>query len=179
MAICRGLHFFRRRKGLLIAGGLSLVLPLLLYPVVSRTDLMHRYTEKFDMSAMVRESFDATEYFMNPNKASFGEVESYVDELFSTLPEDAYYFDNVYNYPVNYYYQDVLNEREDLNCPIVFAFWITEAETTRLANQINSLVERELPVYTSPFVYGLIEAKLNGARREEVPIRDRKIIRLS
>ncbi len=179
MAVFKGLYFFREHRRLLLISGISLVIPLPLYPLLTRTELMHRYTEKFDMNSMVVESFDPARYFMNPNKACFNEVDAYIQALFAELPEGAYYYDNVYDYPLHYYYQNVLREREDIHCPVILVFWLTENEQQSLARQINGQIKNRKAVYLSPYVYKLLEPKLEGGIRTEIPIQDRTIIKVS
>jgi hypothetical protein len=125
LAICRGIYHFRKRKRLIIACCITLILPFFIYSTSYKTRAMQRYTDRFEMKVMVKDAFDPGEYFFNPNKTTFNEVETYVTTIFSILPEEASYYDNVYDYPIHYYYQDIRHQREDIHCPLIFPFWTT------------------------------------------------------
>ena len=141
--------------------------------------MLQRYTDQFEMKAVAKDSFDPTEYFLNPNKITFDEVEAYVTALFTVLPEGASYYDNIYNYPIHSYYQEIRHQREDIHCPLILGFWITEEEKDRVAREINIKIRGKRPVFLSQFVYSLLESRLQFQTGEEIRIEGLKILSLS
>jgi hypothetical protein len=177
--LAKGLVALAHRRVLRIITIITLAIPIVLYPTIVRTKAMSRYTGRYDMEAMVKDAFSPGWYFLNPIKTTFSRVDDYVDELFETLPEGSWYFDNSYDYPIRYYYQDIRAIRRDVRCPIIFAFWVTEQEIANVVRRTNAELSRNNPVYMSPFVFATVQNRgLNVSRITTVRIQEREIYRL-
>ncbi len=178
MAIGKGLYLLKNRRKLILITCISMVLPFFLYKNVHRISFIRTFIDRYPMVEMVKDSFDPIQYFLDPEKSQFNLVDQYVQALFKELPENAWYFDNAYDYPIRYYYQEIRQERPDLHCPIIFVFWVTEDEKSKVARQINAQVNLQEPVYLSPFVFELIRSQLNVQSIDKIRIQNRDIYQL-
>lgn len=115
---------------------------------------------------------------MNLNLRNMGLVDQYVQALFNKLPENAYYYDNSYDYPIHYYYQNIRHERPDLHCPIIFTFWTPEDEKIQVANQIMVRISQKKPVYLSRYVFDLLKSKLKYQGLDRIEISGDDIYRI-
>jgi len=178
LPLARGLASKQIGRRLLILTALTLLAPVLLYTNAARIGPIRGWVARYPMVERVKDAFDPAGYFLNPDKHDFRRVERYTGELFSRLPENAWYYDDTYDYPIVYYYQRVLGKRTDLHCPIVFPFWITEEKKLRLAAQINSRLAAGDPVYVAPYIMSLIQPLVEIRESESVDLCGRKIYRL-
>lgn len=176
--IAKGLLLLRERRRLAFALVVSLAIPPLLYPILPASRLTRDYASRYAKYATVATMFDPARYFMNPVKTEFDDVESYAGTLFADLPSGSWYYDNVFDYPIRYYYQDVRGRRPDLHCPIVFAFWVDEREISSVSRSINREVSRGAPVFVSRFVFDTVGPRLVYARSESVTVNGRTLYRL-
>ena len=168
--ICKGLYRFHNKKLILILAMLFCITPFLLYSNIHKFSFLRRWTQQYPSVEMVRDNFDYIRYFLNPNKRGFDELDRYVTDLFVILPENAHYFDNTHDYPIYYYYQNIRQERQDIQCPVIFAFFVTENEKIRVAARINVAMNRSESVYITKYIYGLVRSKLNKHRVDVVPV---------
>lgn len=178
LAICKGIHLFRQKRILILICCISMVIPVFLYNNIDKIPPVRNFVGRYPMIEMVKGSFDPVRYFLNPEKSRFNSVDRYVQDLFNTLPKNASYFDSAYDYPILFYYQQIREQRPDLYCPVIFAFWIAEEEKTSVAGQINAKIRLKEPVYLSSFVYTLLEPKLQSQRIDRIVIQDHTIYRL-
>lgn len=178
LSAAKGLLLLKNRRRLAIVAGVTMIIPLFLYTNIYKVPVVQKYIALYDAFAMVEDSFDPASYFLNPVKTRFDDVDEYVQALFDELPEDSLYFDNVHDYPIHYYYQDIRGERPDLNCPIVFVFWVTDKEIADTTRRINSYVSRGSPVFVAPFMFKTTRSGLKFANSEELMIAGRLVYRL-
>lgn len=176
--MARGLVAMKHRRALLVVAIATIAIPLLLYPTAPKTRAIREYVGRYEMSAMVDDTFDPADYFLNPLKTGFNQVDTYVRALFEKLPPDAWYFDNVHDYPIRYYYQEIRGERRDLGCPVVYAFWVTETEIANTARRINSLLQRGQPVFANRFVFETTRAEIVYSGVEPLRVGGQEIYRL-
>jgi hypothetical protein len=178
LPIAGGLAAAERRRWLPVLAALSLAAPVLLYANARRIEPVRRWVERYPMVERVQGAFDPVDYFLNPDKHAFDRVERYTGELFRELPEDAWYFDDTYDYPIVYYYQQVRRVRTDVRCPLTFPFWVSGEETLEFAARINGLLRAGKPVYVAPFVLKQLRFSLDPHGSESVRIDGREIYRL-
>jgi hypothetical protein len=178
LPISKGLAAVGRRRWLPVLAALSLLAPVLLYKNVRHIDLIRSWVERYPMVKRVEGAFDPVQYFLNPDKHAFDRVERYVTALFRRLPAGAWYYDDTYDYPIVYYYQQVRRMRRDINCALVFPFWIGEEEKLEIAERINGRIEAKKPVFIAPFVLEQVRSLLGPHSSESVIIVDRRIFRL-
>ena len=156
----------------------SICIPLFLYPYAPGTRLVQDYVRRYDMFVTVGHAFDPAEYFLNPVKTGFSDVDSYVKALFDYLPVGASYFDNVHDYPIQYYYRDIRHERPDIECPITFTFWVTPRTVSSTVSAISLAMGRGRPVFLGPFVFAATGEHLAYSRAHPVVIRGQTIYRI-
>ena len=178
LPICRGLAAGWCGRRLLILAALSLLAPVLLYKNVRHIDPIRSWVERYPMVERVRGAFDPVHYFLDPEKHAFDRTDRYAGALFRRLPEGAWYYDDTYDYPLVYYYQQVRRQRTDIHCPIVFPFWITEEDKRKLASRINGQIDAREPVYLSGFILDLLRHLLHYGESESIRIVDTEIYRL-
>lgn len=176
--IAKGLMLLREHKRLAVIAAVTALIPLFAYPLLARSPIMRSYASQYQMYRYVDTMFDPTEYFLSPDKAGFDDVKHYVTDLFAELPPRASYYDNVFDYPIRYYYQDVRHQRPDLHCPIVFVFWVTQDEVRSVSQDINRRLAAGTPVFTSQFVLDILRPELRVARLEPLTIDGRTVVRL-
>jgi hypothetical protein len=178
LPISKGLAARWCGRRLLVVAALSLLAPVLLYKNVRHIDPVRSWVNRYPMVERVQEAFDPVRYFLDPDKHAFDRVERYAGTLFRRLPEGAWYYDDTYDYPLVYYYQQVRRRRTDIHCPIVFPFWITGEEKLELATQINGRIEAAEPVFMAGFILDTLRPLLHMRDIERIRIDTREIYRL-
>ncbi len=148
-----------------------------LYLSIGRFQPVKDYISDYPMISMTENTFDPIEYFLNPYKRGFNLVEQYTQQLNDKIPRNAAVYDNIYDYPFTYYYQDIKKQRLDIHCPIVFAFWVTEGEIRALTAEINGYLQnKEREVFLSVFVFRTLEEHLEYRKKDEAIIFDRQFL---
>jgi hypothetical protein len=175
IVICKGIYQLKNRRKVILISFISLIIPFILYKNISKSLTIRKLAEQYPMVETVENSFDYVQYFFDPDKHKFNSVDQYVQELFNILPEKSWYLDNVYDYPIHYYYQQIRHIRPDINCPITFPFWITEDEKTAVANKINFQISQKNHIYLSKFIFTLLSPKLKYNRVEKLMIQNDEI----
>lgn len=178
IAVCKGLNLLKKNRRLIMVSCVSMLLPFFLYMNINKIPEVRCFTNRYPMVEMVADSFDPAGYFLNPIKFGFNAVERYKKALFERLPEGSAYYDNVYCFPVHYYYQEIRKERPDLECPIVFPFWVTEDETVWLSARIDAKIDNKQPVYVSGFVFNRLKSELRHNEIERISFDGNEIFRL-
>jgi hypothetical protein len=130
------------------------------------------------MVEIVKDSFDPVKYFLDPDKHSFDLVDRFVQEVFSRLPTNAWFFANPYDVPIQYYYQQIRHQRTDLNCPLLFSFSIPEEEQEQIANLINRRIAKHDQVFVSKFILNLLQPRLVYQIIKPIKIHNQEIYRL-
>lgn len=99
--------------------------------------------------------WDPLDYFFNPNKRSYDRVQRYSRAILTHLEPDACYWGNEATifYPLKYYYQDVLGERDDVSYHLVFGIVGSEIEFKYHAATMVQQLRRGCPVYISSLGY--------------------------
>jgi len=144
---------------------------VVIYHNIDRVKFIREYISGYPMIERVGKTFNPVKYFLNPSKKEFKQVEQYVERLFSKLPDNAVLYDNIYDYPISYYYQSIKKERLDIYCPIIFAFWVLPQDIERWSKEINTRLENQgREVYVSPFVFTALEKKLEYRKKYKIII---------
>lgn len=178
IVICKGIYQVKNRRKVILISFISLILPFLLYKNIHKSSIIRKATDQYPMVETVRDSFDYVQYFFDPDKHKFNSVDQYVQELFNKLPEKSWYYDNVYDYPIHYYYQKIRHNRPDINCPITFPFWITEDEKTAVANKINFQIDQKSHIYLSKYIFTLLSPKLKYNGVDKLMINNHEIYQI-
>jgi len=160
IVICKGIFQVKNRQKVILISFISLIFPFFLYKNINKSLTIRKFVDQYPVVETVKDSFDYVQYFLDPDKHKFNSVDQFVQELFDELPEKSWYYDNVHDYPIHYYYQQIRQIRSDIQCPISFAFWITEDEKTTVANEINYKIIHKKHIYLTKFIFNLLSPKL-------------------
>ena len=157
---------------------LSLLVPVFLYKNVQHIAPIRRIVDHYPDVEKVQAIFDPVEYFMDPYKSGFNAVDRFVKALFDMLPQNATFYDDVHDYPIHYYYQQIRDQRTDINCPITWTLFGGKQDEVRIADDIKRRVSRGEPVYISKVVLMVIEPLLANHSSREIRVCDQIIYQI-
>jgi hypothetical protein len=110
----------------------TFALPVLLYTGVARFPPLHalltRYVGRYPEAAYVADLWDPAVYVMNPVRPGYREAERYCLGLMRILPRGTDFWDNDTraDYPLRYYYQEVLGRNLGFELHSQFSLSVTE-----------------------------------------------------
>ncbi len=116
---------------------------------------IRRYFDHHTELVWARHTWDPVQYFADPNKRNYDEVECYVNQLFSLLPRGAHFLnsDSRSDYPLRFYYRDIYRLRTDINYHSLFSPFLSEEEARRVAIKLKGHLDDGEPVYTASVNY--------------------------
>lgn len=173
--IGRGLALVADRRKLLVICSVSLLVPVFLYKNIQRIDPVRKVVYHYPDAEKVKDIFDPVKYFMDPDKSRFTAVDQFVKALFDVLPQNATLYDDVHDYPIHYYFQQIRHERTDINCPITWTLFGGDQDVVRIAEDIKRRISRGEPVYVSQIVLRVIESLLQDQKSREVQVYDQTL----
>ncbi len=168
-----GLASFKKERFRKIVLALVMVFSvsqIILYATIDKIKPVTDYINDYPMVDMVKDRFDPVKYFLSPFKRNFTRVDDYISEFEKKIPQGAYVYDNIYDYPFNYYYQQIKKDRTDIRAPIIFVFWVTEEEKISWSRNINSVLDFRGKAYMAPFVLDNLRDRLDYDSIEKIPI---------
>jgi hypothetical protein len=178
LMIARGLLLVADRKKVLVLCSVSLISPVFLYKNIQHIPLIGRIVKQYPDVDKVQDIFDPVKYFMDPDKSRFDAVDRFVETLFDILPENATLYDDVHDYPIHYYYQQIRHLRPDIRCPVDWTLFGGEQDELRVAANIEELIDCGECVYVSKVVLKVIGPLLKGHRCREFQMHDQTIYQL-
>ena len=137
----------------------TFIAPLFIYRNLDdwnrKPGIVQRYFENYPEIGRVRNTWDAVEYWANPNKFNYHRVSEYAQKIFDTLPQDAHFWnsDDHSDYALTLYYQNIYNVRPDINHHSLFSVLMTHEEVKGEAHHLKSSLEFDLPVYFATLEY--------------------------
>lgn len=143
---------------------------IILYASIDKIRIVTDYISDYPMVDMVKERFDPVKYFLNPFKRNYTRVDDYMTEFKKKIPQGAYVYDNIYDYPFYYYYQRIKNERKDIRSPIIFVFWVRETDRIFWSRNVNNVLDYRGEAYMSAFVLDALQGRLEYDSIEKFPI---------
>lgn len=167
-----GLKSFRNWKLRYIMLSLVFVLSfgqIILYANISKIKPMQKYAADYPLVSMVKDAYDPLEFFLNPWKRNFS-VSDYLDSFMDAMPQNAYVFDNVYEFPFVYYYQIIKKERQDIYWPNISSFREDENDMKYWSSAINNGIQKRGEVYLSGYIYRILKERLNYKEADKVYI---------
>ncbi len=139
----------RRRVGVPVLA--TLALPVVLYTAVGWLPpfhaLMSRYASFYTETALVADLFDPAVYIMNPVRTGYREAERYCTSLMNRLPAGSHFWDNDSraDYPLRYYYQEVLGRDLGFTLHSQFSLSVTAESSRREAIGMLNALRKDLP----------------------------------
>jgi hypothetical protein len=137
----------------------TIFFPILLYswvPLLSRkSEIFQRFISNYRELEWTEHTWDPIEYIFNPNKRHYDKVERYVEKLYSVLPIGAHLLDSDprSDYPLRFYYRNILRRRTDIIHYSIFSPFLTTREARILALRIDRILSSGSSVYTSSVIY--------------------------
>jgi hypothetical protein len=134
---------------------LSLLIPVVLYPSFSRwpnrEKTVDRYISLYPEAERTGGLWDPAEYIFNPIKRNYTVVAELCNGIFSILPENANYWDDESKaaYPLEFYYQEIKGQRQDVKLNRVFGLVMEEADAQRHAKRVQGQLDRGEEVFIS------------------------------
>ena len=154
-------RFLRKRKKSwyvpLIA--VSFLIPAALYPSFSRwpgrENTVDRYMAMYPEAERTGGIWDPAEYIFNPVKRNYTGTVIFCEGVMDVLPTGAAYWDDESKgaYPLQYYYQEILGRRRDIDINRIFGLIMTDEEAEGHARRMLGQLRRGKRV----FLAGLVE----------------------
>lgn len=106
-------------------------------------------------------------YFLNPNKRAYDTVARYSAAIIDEMDLDSCFWGNEATifYPLKFYYQEVLGEREDVTYELVFGMLHSATETQRQAQLMRRQLAAGCAVYVTSLGYperGVLDLVYHG-----------------
>jgi hypothetical protein len=122
---------------------------------IGRSEEAQGFLSRIPQYAQAVAFWDPLDYFFNPNKRFYDRVQRYSKVVLSELEPSACYWGNEATlfYPLKYYYQDVLGEREDVSYHLVFGIVEREGQLNYHVATMLKQLEDGRPVYISSLGY--------------------------
>lgn len=137
----------------------TFVAPLFIYGNMDdwnkKPGIVQNYFKNYPEIERVRNTWDAVEYCMEPNKFNYHKVAEYAQRIFDTLPQGAYFWnsDDHSDYALTLYYRNICNIRPDIHYHSIFSVLKTHEEVKGEALSLKSCIEFGLPVYIVTLEY--------------------------
>jgi hypothetical protein len=141
-------------RRLALALSITVLLPVVLYPQVPgwyrQGGFFRWFFDSYPETRWVEHTWEPVEYFSNPNKRGYDKVERYVEELFTVLPYQAHLLnsDARIDYPLRYYYRDILRIRTDITHHDLFSPFLNEEKGRKVALRLRELLDHGSAFYT-------------------------------
>ncbi len=142
---------------------------IILYANIDKIRPMQKYAADYPLVNMVKDTYDPLAFFLKPWKRNFS-VSDYLNSFMDVMPENAYVYDNVYEFPFVYYYQDIKKERQDIFWPNISSFREDENDMRYWSSAINNGIRKRGEVYLSGYIYRTLKDRLVYRKSEKIYI---------
>lgn len=156
-----GIHrFLQKRKKAWFAPVIlaTFLVPVFLYPSFSRwpnrENTVDRYMSMYPEAERTGGLWDPAEYIFNPVKRTYDRAAVFSLGVLETLPSGAAYWDDESKgaYPIEYYYQDILGLRRDVDMNRIFGLIMSDEDAENHARRMLEQLRKGQPVYLAGIV---------------------------
>jgi hypothetical protein len=158
LPLAAGIDGFLRKGGSRRLIFLTFLIPLLLYPSFSRwpnrKQTVDRYIALYPEASRTGGLWDPAEYIFNPVKRNYTGVSEFCRGVLDTLPRSAAYWDDESKaaYPLEFYYQDLMGRRPDVELNQVFGLIMGPTEARAHAERLLGQLRKGKRVFVSALV---------------------------